>query len=268
MKTIKTIILPLLVLSFFFSACNKDEDKPPVNIFSVNDDIELGIQVQQEIEADPINYPILDPSVYTAAYGFVNDIMDEIMNSGEVYYKDDFDWRIRIIHNDSVLNAFCAPGGFICIYTGILKFLDQKDHFAGVLGHEIAHADRRHVTSQLTKAYGLSVLLSVVLGDDENALKDIAGGLVSLSFSRSHETDADEWSVKYLCPTSMDARGAAGFFQKLIDLGASSGTPQFLSTHPNPDNRVEHINETFDTECGTAGGTFDAEYAAFKMTLP
>ena len=108
---------------------------------------------------------------------------------------------VKIIHDDDVLNAFCAPGGFICVYTGIIKFLESEDQFAGVMAHEIAHADRRHVTNALTKQYGLSVMLNVVLGSDPSTLKDIAGGLISLTFSRSNETDADNHSVKYLCPT-------------------------------------------------------------------
>ena len=66
---------------------------------------------------------------------------------------------LRIIHDDSTLNAFCTPGGYIYIYTGILKFLDSEDEFAGVLGHEIAHADLRHSTRQMTKQYGVQILL-------------------------------------------------------------------------------------------------------------
>ena len=257
--------IALIAISLVFSGCKKENGL--INLFSINDDIRLGQQVEDEIRGNPAEFPILNESTYASSYAYVNRILNDILNSGKVVYKNDFDWRINIIDNDSVLNAFCAPGGYICIYTGILKYLDAEDEFAGVLAHEIAHADRRHVTSQLTKIYGVSVLLAVVFGDNGGVLRDIASGLASLTFSRSHETDADSWSVKYLCPTGIDARGAAGFFEKLLAMGASS-PPAFLSTHPSPDNRVENINEQWTNECGTPGGTFDSRYADFKTTLP
>ena len=81
---------------------------------------------------------------------------------GKVDFKDEFDWRLRIIHDDSTLNAFCTPGGYIYIYTGILKFLDSEDEFAGVLAHEIGHADMRHSTRQMTKLFGVQLLLDVL----------------------------------------------------------------------------------------------------------
>jgi predicted Zn-dependent protease len=57
-------------------------------------------------------------------------------------HSKDFSWRIRIIANDSVLNAFCTPGGYIYFYTGILKYLESEDQLAGVMGHEMAHAEK------------------------------------------------------------------------------------------------------------------------------
>ena len=264
----KKAIIILLVIPLFLNSCRKDSDKPLLNIFSVEDDKQLGLQVEQEISANPAEYPILDRSTYAAAYSYLDRILADILASGKVRYASEFDWRIDIIYDDDVLNAFCAPGGYICVYTGLMKFLDAEDELAGVLGHEIAHADRRHVTNRLTKTYGVAVLLSVVLGDDAATLAEIATGLIALSFSRENETDADEWSVRYLCPTGIDARGAAGFFQKLIDMGASGGVPQFLSTHPNPDNRVGDINDVFNSLCGTPGETYDSRYSDFKATLP
>ncbi len=94
----------------------------------------------------------MDETQYADAYEHINRIRDSILETDELIYGDRFDWEVDIIENDSVLNAFCAPGGYICVYTGIIKFLDNEAQFAGVMGHEMAHADRRHVTDQLTKA--------------------------------------------------------------------------------------------------------------------
>jgi len=99
-------------------------------------------------------------------------------------------------------------------------------------------------------------------------LAQLAAGLTALSFSRSHETDADDHSVDYLCDTEYASNGASAFFQKLIDNGQSGGTPAFLSTHPDPGNRVANIN-TRATELGCATNLrANANYATFKTWLP
>ena len=188
------------------------------------------------------------------------------MNSGQVDYKDDFEWRLRIIHDDSTLNAFCTPGGYIYIYTGILKFLESEDEFAGVLGHEIGHADMRHSTRQMTKMFGVQVLVSIIAGDRE-MLGQVTSALVNLSFSRAHENEADERSVKYLCPTDYNSAGGAGFFEKLQEMGSES-PPEFLSTHPSPEGRIEKFKEHKETMQCTGEETFKTRYEEMVAKLP
>ena len=257
-----------LTVLLLLGACSKNKDDKSINFFSIEDDKMLGAQVDSTILASPGDYPILSETQYPEAYAYIRDLRDDILNSGEVFYKDEFKWEVKIIHDDNILNAFATPGGYIYVYTGLIKFLDQGHELAGVMGHEMAHADRRHSTDQLTKQYGLSVLLGIVLGNNESTLAQIASGLASLGFSRSDESEADEYSVIYLCPTEYRADGAAGFFEKIIEEDQSGNTPEFLSTHPNPENRVEAIR-TKRTDLGCAGEkTFDSEYAAFKDALP
>ena len=164
------------------------------------------------------------------------------------------------------MNAFCTPGGYIYIYTGILKFLDSEDEFAGVLAHEIGHADMRHSTRQMTKMFGMQMLLSVLAGD-QSALTQVTTALVGLKNSRKHETEADERSVMYLCPTDYNAGAGAGFFQKIEALGGDR-PPEFLSTHPNPTDRIEHF-QTNAISMGCAGDKdYKTEYEAMVKKLP
>lgn len=228
-----------LALPSFFTSCDKDGG---LNIFSVQDDITLGQQTKAEIEANPSEFPILKENTHQSAYAYIRAMRDDILASGEVAHADDFPWEVYIINRDDVQNAFCTPGGYIYIYTGLIKFLDKKSALAGVLGHEMAHAARRHTTKLLTKQYGIETLLDVVLGKNQGVLSQIAEGLVNLKFSRSEESDADKYSVIYLCPTKYHSDGAAMFFQKLLDAGGGS-PPEFLSTHPSPDQRVEKIED-------------------------
>ena len=208
-----------------------------INLFTVEDDIELGAQLRDQIAASPADFPILDEAAYPEAYEHIYEMRDEILATGEVTYADDFVWETYIIDDPDTLNAFCAPGGYIYVYTGLIEFLETEDELIGVMGHEIAHADQRHSTQQLTKAYGLATMLEMLLGEEPGLLADLAAGLVNLNFSRADESEADDFSVEYLCETLYAADGSAGFFEKLEGVEI----PEFLSTHPSSDTRVEDI---------------------------
>lgn len=246
------------------AGCDKEGN---FNVFSLQDDKAFGAQVAAEIESNPAQYPILDSATYKTAYQHLYRMRDTILNSGKLTYRNEFSWRLRIIKDDTTLNAFCTPGGYIYIYTGLIKFLESEDQLAGVLGHEMAHADHRHSTDALSREYGISLILDIAFGKDKGALARVAAGLTSLKYSRSHETEADDYSVIYLYPTEFDARGAARFFEKLLAQGATS-PPEFLSTHPSPANRVDAILAKWTSLGGKVGGTFTSRYAQLKASLP
>ncbi|MEO1653848.1 MAG: M48 family metallopeptidase, partial [Bacteroidota bacterium] len=194
---------------------------------------------------------------------------DKMLNSGYIVHKDDFAWELYIIHDDNTLNAFVAPGGYIYIYTGLIKYLDSEDHLAGVLGHEIAHADRRHSTTNMTKQYGLSILTQLVSGNNQSSgqLAQMVGGLIGLKFNRNTEADADAQSVLYLSATEYQCNGAAGFFEKLMQEGNGQSPPQFLSTHPSSENRVQDIT-TRAQELGCSTTPSGKNYQLLKNAIP
>lgn len=274
-KTLLVIIISIAV----FASCSSDKDasftdncggKAPGGavgvLMSINQDIQMGLSSVQQIESDPNNYPILDSANNPVAYGHIYRIRNIILNSNKVYYKDEFPWRIRIIKDDNTLNAFCTPGGYIYVYTGLIKYLDNEMQLAGVMGHEIAHADRRHSANQILKQYGVEALIQIFTSGNTQQIAQIGAQLLALKFSRTDETEADDYSVRYLLGTEYDPQGAKYFFQKI---SGSSTIPEFLSTHPNPDNRVLNIEETWNC-LGSGGntGTFDARYLEFKNSLP
>jgi predicted Zn-dependent protease len=270
MKKVKlSLVISVVLIIFAGFSCKKGSDESPINLFSVDDDIAFGKQVEAEIAANPQDFPLLDNNVYPEAYMHIERIRDSILNTGELFYEDRFEWKVKIIHNDTILNAFAAPGGYMYFYTGLIKFLDDESQFAGVMAHEMAHADLRHSTEMLTKAYGVQILLSILLGQANSQLAEIVAGLAyglgELAYSRSNEYEADEKAVEYLYATSYDARGIAGFF---IKLDGAPNPPEFLSTHPSPENRIEKINEKWTSLGGKTGNTYEESYTAFKASLP
>lgn len=253
----------------FLTSCGK------INLLTLEDERQLGEQAKAEIASNPSEFPILPKSSYPQAYAFIEGVASDILNSGQVQNRDNFQWEVYIIKRDDVLNAFCTPGGKIYFYTGLMKYLDNSSAVAGVMGHEIAHADRRHSGKQLTSQMGLQILLQIVAGTSGQDISQMVGllaGIGSLKFSRDHEKEADEYSVKYLCPTKYQTDGAHFFFKKLIDEGqANSGNPTFLSTHPDPGDRVSNIQgqAASASGCGSKTENYsnDTKYLQIRSTL-
>jgi len=260
--------MPKLPRALFAAALLSGCTEGSFNIFSVQDDIDLGRQLRDEILADSENYPVVDYGDAPDSYEYLYMVRDELLATGEVQYADEFDWEIYLIDDDETLNAFAAPGGYIWVYSGLIQYLEEDDYFVGVMGHEVAHAAERHSTEQLTKAYGISVLIEVILGNDPGLLAELAVGLVGLKFSRSAEAEADDRSVEYLCETAWAADGTAGFFRQLEEEGAGGG-PEFLSTHPSPENRVNDITAYAEAlGCDTTPSNDGDEWEQFQAGLP
>lgn len=263
-------LTPLIATAvMIISACaSSKKTGEGFNLFTVEQDKQLGAQVASEIDGNPQKYPVLDSASNKEIYAYIYKVRNAILNSGAVNHRDDFTWRVRIIKDDKTLNAFCTPGGYIYVYTGILKYLDNEAQLAGVMGHEIAHAAYRHSTRQMTKLYGVDILVQIIAGDRQ-LLKQVTEGLIGLKFSRQHETEADEGSVNFLCPTPYKADGGAGFFEKMMTAEQTTGRPpEFLSTHPNPENRIEHFHQLkIDKGC-QGNSDFVTEYKRMVAKLP
>jgi beta-barrel assembly-enhancing protease len=258
------ILILLVVLS---GSCSKNDKS--INIFSVEDDISLGARFDQEIMAKPAEYPVLDSVQFKNAYAHLYRIRNTVLASGKLNYTTRFPWKCKIIRNDTIINAFCVPGGYMYFYTGIIKLLDNEAQFAGVMAHEMVHADRRHTTDLLTIQYGIDILLGLVLGNNPDQLAtivtDLALGLGNLAYSRQNEYEADKYAVIYLYPTEYNASSLGDFFVKM---SSQPRPPAFLSTHPSPEDRLQKITEEFNALGGHAGGLFPERYLEFKQSIP
>ncbi len=221
-----------------------------INLFSDSDEVKMGIQFDKEIRKNPKEYPIYKKNPKVKEY-INNRIFKHILNSPEIKKKKVYHYRLDIIDNDSVLNAFAVPGGYLYIYTGLLKYLDSEAALAGVIGHEIAHVERRHATQRITAAYGLQIIASLALGNNPAQISEIVAnlftGLTLLANSRAAEDESDEYSIKYLRSTRYYPGAVKFFFEKMRDDGLVSsggaGIAAYLSTHPDPIDRIKSANE-------------------------
>ena len=239
--------------------------------FDVKYDVELGRQHSESIEADT-TMVLLDKEEYPDAYAHLQRIVDEVVRSDEIQYRDLFAYDdVRIIQDDETLNAFCAPGGFIYVYSGLIKYLQAEDHLAGVLGHEIAHAELRHSSLRLQRDYGRQKLLDLILLSQplsNAAFASILNQLNTLSFSRDQEAMSDRMSVHYLAGSEYACDGVGGFFERLQREGDGVDIPPILSDHPGDVDRIRDIAaEAARLGCSTELAERDS-WAAFQASLP
>lgn len=249
------------------------------NIFSVEDDVKMGSELDQQISETPAEFPILkgNPEITNYVSGLGRYVLQ---NSNYIQYKNIFPYKFEVIHDDSTVNAFCIPGGYIYIYTGLIKFLDNEAALTGVIAHEIAHAERRHMTQRLTSYYGVSVILGLVLGNNPNQLGEIAANLfVGLGFlanSRADEEDADNYSIKYLTGTKYYPGAVTFFFDKIREEQRRKGeTPgdldRLLATHPLPQDRIDNVTlklSKIKPKPDPTKGLYTEDYQRMKSKLP
>jgi predicted Zn-dependent protease len=262
---ILAIGLPL----YIYLACIATEP-----VFGPEQDVNLGRMSEQSIAEDPEQFPPLPRDEYPEAYAHLERVVDGIIDSPEIQYRDLFAYDdMKIINRDDVLNAFCTPGGFIYVYTGLIKYLDAEDHLAGVLGHEIAHAEMRHSSTRLQKEFGTNALLNFILLTTPVGISDVVNArilreLSTLDYSRGQEAQADDYSVRYLASSDYACDGTAGFFRKLLDQGQDINIPEFLSDHPDSAARVRDV-EAAARELGCSTELADASnWTAFQASLP
>ncbi|MBN1603279.1 MAG: M48 family metalloprotease [Chitinispirillaceae bacterium] len=230
-----------LIFSWLLS-CSKISDTLTALFISDEQEVELGIQYKQQIEADVKNYPL-----YTKKSNYSSDLVNYINRIGQKLVQNQkdrttIDFTFTIIDNDSVINAFAIPGGFVYVYTGLLLKTSSEDEIAGVIAHEIAHITHRHGAKKLKDQYGIDMLLDVLIGDS-NAVRsvlDISSGLVFLKYSRDNEFEADSSAIEYLSTAGYNPSGMKTFLDVLVSMGSgSSKLATLLSTHPASEERVK-----------------------------
>ncbi|MEW6654102.1 MAG: M48 family metalloprotease [Bacteroidota bacterium] len=276
LKLFKRKKVLILVLSLIAAACSAIQT---LNIFPVEQDVALGSEFALQLQNSTKDYPVYNnPALKNY---ITQNIFRPILNSPDVLYKDIFKYNLEIIKNDTILNAFAVPGGPVYVYTGLLKYLDSEAALAGVLGHEIAHAERRHATNRMTKQMGLQMITQLVLGQNPSQtaiiVSNLFSGMALLANSRADEDESDQLSMKYLQSTKYYPGAVKFFFEKMRDDGKVSatggGVSAFFSTHPDPIARIASADQRLNTAGipikdykATGAGIFKDEYKKYILS--
>lgn len=162
-----------------------------------------------------------------------------------------FQWEFHTVDDPKTINAWCMPGGKVCVYTGILPLCSTDDELAVVMGHEIAHAVARHGNERMSEQLAISGIggLTGLTPQDSTETVSIyqrvfmgSATLGLLKFSRTHESEADKLGLVFMKIAGYDPEQAIPFWKKMEAAGGSN-IPEILSTHPSDATRIHDIEE-------------------------
>jgi len=189
----------------------------------------------------------------------VRAVGEKVARSAESFLRDsgqsaavkNYHWEFNLIEDDKTVNAWCMPGGKVAVYTGILPYTQDETGLAVVLGHEIGHAIAEHGNERMSQALLANMggmALSVALSEKPSETRDLfmtvfgvgvtVGAL--LPYSRLHESEADRIGLMLMARAGYDPREAIPFWERMSK-GSKAKTPEFLSTHPAPESRIENL---------------------------
>lgn len=210
------------------------------NIFSTSRELSMGAEFAYEIENQ---VELLDDEEWAE---YVNAIGQKIVS---VCDRQDIDYKFTIVDDTSTVNAFALPGGYLYVYTGLLRMAENEAEVAGVLAHEVGHVVGKHSMKKLTSLYGYQFLLTLALGSNPGQMELLAGeilaGLGIVNYGRSNELESDDYAIKYLYALGYDPNGFVTFLEKLGQLRSSnpSFVEKIMSTHPEPSERIERARQ-------------------------
>ncbi|MCE9581565.1 MAG: M48 family metallopeptidase [Planctomycetes bacterium] len=190
------------------------------------------------------NVPPDDPDA-----AFVRAVGERLVLKGDAS-RSPYHFDFHLLNDTRTINAFALPGGQVFITRGLLSRLKTEAQLAGVLGHEIGHVINRHGAEHLSKAElagSLSIAVGVGASDGRGgsqaayAISQVVSQMVQLKYSRSDELEADQYGLATLPRAGYDPSAMLGVMEILAKASAGGGQPEFMSSHPHPENRIEAI---------------------------
>jgi predicted Zn-dependent protease len=226
-------------------ARNPVTGKSELALVSENQEIQMGKQAEQEV-GQTMGY--VDNA---ALQSYVSAIGMKMAKASE---RPDLPWEFHVV-DDASVNAFALPGGFIHVTRGLLTAINDEAELATVIGHEIGHVTARHSVNQISKAQVAQLGLGIgsILSPRIAQLSGVASqglGLLFLKYGRDDEKQADELGFKYALAQNYDVREMDNVFVTLERVSSQAGggrMPEWLSTHPDPGNRVQATQARLDT---------------------
>lgn len=252
----KKLLVSTFVAALLFSACSTVPvtGRRQLSLVSSGEMVSLGEQnYKQTLEQSKLSTNKVQVERIKRVGGRIQKAVEQYMaENGMAAQLEGFNWEFNLIENDTVVNAWCMPGGKVAFYTGILPVCKDDNGVAVVMGHEIAHAIANHSGERMSQAMALelggqvgSILLSGKTQQTQQAFQMLfpigAQVGVILPFSRSHELEADKMGLIFMAMAGYNPETAVAFWERMAASSSGGRPPQFLSTHPAEQARIDKI---------------------------
>lgn len=256
-------LIPILMFAVLplVSSCQTDPltGKSTLNIYDYESEKRLGDENVQPILAELGG---LYPDRATQEY--VNRVGQKVVQAGRQRLKGEAnfpDWEFNFyVVNTSMINAFALPGGHVFVTRGIMQRLRDESELAGLLGHEVSHVFGRHGTERMSEATLVMLGLVLVASTGEEmegvALIGLVGyQLLGLSYSRDNEKESDTFGMRFAARAGYHPEGIINVMKMLeqVTHEHGGGPPEFLSSHPDPGNRVDYLTRQLNNEYKDGG---------------
>lgn len=215
---------------------------------STDQEVALGLNSAPQMEAE-MGGADPDPKVQALVENVGQAIVQRTA-AKDTPYK----YQFRVLRDPNTVNAFALPGGPVFITRGLLDRMKNEGQLAGVLGHEVGHVVARHAAEHIAKsqlAQGVVGAVGVAASDEYGRGRQAAmtaavvAQMMQLRYGRNDELESDRLGVRFMAEAGYDPRSMLEVMKILESASKGGGRqPEFLSTHPNPGNRLQHIQET------------------------
>jgi predicted Zn-dependent protease len=202
---------------------------------------ELETESSKEFQKMRTQVPV-STDARTRAY--VNCVASAIVRQLPPPYVDE-EWEVEVFDSEDI-NAFAMPGGRIGVNTGLLQVADNQDQLAAVIGHEVAHVTEQHALDRVNReatTQGAVILGTAALGGGQATGDLLSMGAqlgLSMPFSRSQESEADTTGLNYMAKAGFNPQQSIQLWKNMESKG-KLGPPEFLSTHPSGDTRIQDL---------------------------
>jgi len=241
------ILIGLAIVAFaFLRKCSQQEENPYTGrtqtiTLSPEQEIAIGLQSAPQMAQQ-----------HGGLYANQNyqDLVDKVggkLVNNSVAKQTPYEYDFHLLADEKTINAFALPGGQVFITYALFSQLENEDQLAGVLGHEIGHVLGKHSNERISEAnFWKTITMGASVGADLGGFAQSIGQNTLLSNGRDDELESDDLGVKFMIEAGYNPEEMIDVMEILKAAAGPNRSPEMQSTHPDPENRIEHIREAIE----------------------